>query len=194
MAGADLRLDGFRELDELLGKLGHEGAARAMRASLKPAGEVIAAAAAQLAPKDEGLLGQAIEARLRRPKAGETGMTVSIGISKRAFRVRTRGGSSRSFVRATLATTYVDKKGKTRTRKRALDPSKLRFRGARREYPWVYGRFKEFGTRQRGATPFLRPALDAAGQTAVNVLGVKLMFNINREIARMAKRGTRGRR
>jgi HK97 gp10 family phage protein len=112
-----------------------------------------------------------------------------------AYRRKIRGGGRRGAI-----TKYLIQPGNIRRNLRAIrvksslasvmyaaGPIKRRGKGSSyEEDPW-YWRFHEFGTRKKGARPFLRPAFDQNISRIIEAVRVRLQYKIEKENARLAR-------
>lgn len=180
----DLKVEGLAELEAQLKKLGDEVAFKALRTAARKAFLPILEDARRRVPRDSGLLADSLTLVTLNPKV--TGGVVEVGL-----RVKVGKGGSRKDVKAAgrdifiLARTqghgHVDSARAARAARRTQ---------ARKSAHWRW-HFAEFGTKHQPAKPFLRPAMDAGAQAAIDTLKVELAKAINRAVKRQARKGAR---
>lgn len=161
--GVRVEISGFREIEVALKQLGGPVARSAMRAAARAGAEVIRDEARRRVPVDTGLTYHSIVARVRRDERTGTGSAVRFAVG---VLVRRAGGNRIRRGRSILAVT-VDKT----VRREVL--------AAASPYYW---RYVEFGTRRKPARPFLRPALEAKAQAAMERMKAILWARIRRAV------------
>lgn len=161
-------LEGFAELDKAMADLTRATAANTMRRALQDAAEPMAAAARRLAP------------------VGEYQLAESIGISTRA-----KGASGRAAFMSTLRMTGSrSAAGAAASASASARSFVTLYLGPSTNAPHAH--FQEFGTVHHAPQPYMRPAFDAEVQPTLARLKVSLAEQINRAVARAARKAARG--
>lgn len=165
--GESVSLEGFAELDKAMADMTKATAANTMRRALQEAAEPMAAAARRMAPVDDYQLSEAIEISTRAKGASGRAAFMS---TLRMTGSRTAAGAAASAAAsaASFVTLY-------------LGPS----------VNAPHAHFQEFGTVHHAPQPYLRPAFDAEARPTVARLKVSLAEQINRAVARAARKAAR---
>lgn len=165
--GMTLTLEGFSELDAELGKLKKRTARNAMKRALTEAAEPMAQAMRRQVPRDDDQLHESISVSTR--VKNEAGKAAYAGVMKAGG---TRGAAVEALNTARQGGSFFEL-----------------YVGPSIEAP--HGHLQEFGTEHHAAQPFARPGFDEEAQATLDRLRVTLSDEINRAVARAARKRAR---
>lgn len=137
----DVKVEGLPELKRVLAKLPEKIRKQAVRKGLREAGKIIQSAAKMAAPVLQ------VPTKYRKPG------TVKKAITVRNSKFARKQGNEGVFVSVRPLNGKRQQKLGKASAKNPNDP--------------FYWRFLEFGTRKMSARPFMRPAVDAKGDEAI---------------------------
>jgi len=189
--GANVRLDGAKELERALEQLPSRVANKAMVIALKAGGGVILDAARSKCPTGEtGLLKKSLGMRLAKKRGRDTRVLVIGARHMKKTMRRTKAGKLRSVGKKAL--TSGKYAGQTLI---GYDPANYAHlvengRPPVRAQLMVTREGVVIGRRAKGvaARPFMRPAFHTRKRAAVAKIGAKLGQQIEKEAKRLAKR------
>lgn len=158
---------GLRELDRQLGQLTKATARNVLRRTLRMAAEPVVDAAKRHVPVDTGSLKRSIVATHTPPQGADAG--------KAAYSETLQAGGSRADAGAAMRSA------------RASNPAAFAriFIGPGRHPQAI---MQEFGTVNHPPQPFMRPAIDAEAQTAIEIIRTELGTEIEKSAQRIAAR------
>lgn len=172
-----VKVEGLRELDAALGKLSKASARGVLRRVLKKAGQPIADAASRLAPDnpngpvDDLKRSITVSARLgNKVGKAEYHEAMKAGLGKGAAVAAMRAARRAAAGTGSFAEMHVGPEYGRNSRVGAL---------------------QEFGTKNHPPHPFMRPAFDAEGGAALEIIKRELGGEIAKAVARKAKRDAR---
>lgn len=174
MARTTFKIEGLRELDEALKELPRATARNVLKRALTKAGQPMADMARSLAPVDPdggGTLRDniVVSSRIKnKVGASEYAAAMRDGLGKEAAVAALRDARRAAAGMGSHAEVYVG-------------PTTKAF----------YGMFQEFGTRNHGPQPFLRPAFDSRAPRALDTIRDDLATEIEKARARLAKKAER---
>ena len=159
--GVTVRIDGLREIDAALGKLGKATGRNVMRRVAVARLEPMAEHARQLAPDDPATTGRGL---------------------KRSIAVSTRLSSKGNFSREMNVSRRA---GKAQV-EAYMGPSGLGTKGAPPQGVW-----QEFGTNKHGPQPFMRPAWSQGKDALLDGIAADFWTEIEKAAARKARKAAR---
>lgn len=170
MAKQTLKIEGLKELEQALMELPKATGRNVVARALTKAGKPIVDAAKAKAPEDTGALRQSIQIIVRKRMRNPSLVYAVIGPAMGEYR---QLKTPVAYVRGWRANA-----------------------GVKRTYqvggtPGVYGLFVEFGTIDTPAHPFMRPAWQANGGVALEIIQTELANEIEKARARLARKATR---
>lgn len=167
-----IRVEGFRDLDAALGKLSKSVGRRVLKNALIKAGEPMRARAEELAPRESGELAESviISGKVKNTVGNkEFAQALAAGLGQRAavaaMRQARRNSTQGSFAEVELGPQKATNKADA-----------------------VKRIVQEFGSFNQSGKPFMRPAFAEKGDQVVTDMRDILATEINRAIARQAKR------
>lgn len=159
--GFTVKLEGIDELKRALADASKQIRTKAVRGALRKAGQVISKAAKQAAP--------VLSAPTRTRNPG----TVKKAIAVRNSKFARQAGDEGVFIGVRPL--------------RGSRQKKLGKAGAKNPNDPFYWRFLEFGTKKMKARPFLRPASDSQGETAIKTFMDSVIPQIDKLNAKAGK-------
>ena len=176
MAGFSVRVEGLRELDANLGKLTKATSRNVLRRALIAAAQPTVAAAQANAPRDTGALANSIAASAR--------STNTVGRSEYAAAMRSGAGKAAAVSAMRAARRAA--KGEGSFAEVFVGPTL-------HERSEPKARVVEFGGGRGNRAPqaFLRPAWDATKEQVLALIREKIAQEIDKAVARAARRAAR---
>lgn len=166
---ATFKVSGLKELDAALGELAKATASAVGKRVLMKAAQPIVDEAKRLVPENTGRLKQGIVATTKKPRGHA---------SKAAFAAAMRAGATRAQAGAAQRAFNRDNPG-------ALAEAFVQTgRG-------FYAQFQEFGTQNHPPHPFMRPALEAKGEEAINIIAAEMRPEIDKAAERARRKAAR---
>jgi HK97 gp10 family phage protein len=172
-----MKVEGLKELQASLDQIAKRSTQTAvLRRALAKAAEPMRAKAEALAPVRTGDLSEGIKISTR--TVGEVGAAAYSRI------MRVTGGDKGASVAAM-------RDARREARASGINPPVQLFMGPTVGSGAGYGHFQEFGTRNHAPDPFMRPAWESEAKATVDRIAPMLRAEIDRAVARAAKRAAK---
>lgn len=166
-----VKIDGMKQLEETLKDFSRATGGNILKRAVGVAGAMLAEAAIELAPKDEGDLKRGI--KVSKPKIINPGTA--------AFAQAMRETGDRAIAASAARAANKEAGGSGRTAVTHVGPSKGVGQGI----------LQEFGTAHHKAQPFMRPAFDANGEKAAELIGSEIKTGIDKAKERAARKAAK---
>lgn len=174
--GPTMKLEGMKELQQAMEQIATKSTRTAvMRRALTKAAEPMRAKAEAWAPVRTGTLSEGIKIS---PRVVNEAGNVAYNATMRA------GGDQAAAVGAM-------RDARRAARASGINPAIALYMGPTVAHGAFYGAFQEFGTKNHPPDPFMRPAFDAEAQATVDRIAPLLRQEIDRAVARAAKRAAK---
>nr|WP_280517722.1 HK97-gp10 family putative phage morphogenesis protein [Falsirhodobacter halotolerans] len=187
-----MKLDGVKELQAAMEQIAVKSTRTAvMRRALTKAAEPMRAKAELFAPRRFGDLADAIQISAR--SVGEVGNAAYSAFMKDAAMDAKSLGTTFDAASAKAGALDAMISARREAKARGVNPAVAIYMGPVVSAGVFYAVFQEFGTKHHTPDPFMRPAFDAEAGPTIERVKPLLRQEIDKAVARIAKRAARGR-